>query len=445
MSDKVVDLGFRPRQWQTECFKKLRRWSVLVVHRRGGKTILGVMLLIDRALRFTPPAGGGPGRYAYVAPEKAQAKAVAWEYLKRFSAPVPGVKINETELWIEFPNGSRIKIEGAEDPDRLRGIYLDGIVLDELADMKPTLWGEVVRPALSDRQGWALFIGTPKGVNLLSEMFYAAAGKPDWYAARLTVHDTGAIDPVELAQAKADMTEQQYAQEFLCDFAAGNRNALLSVTEVEESCARVILGPEIERMPRILGVDVARQGDDRTAIFRRQGLMAWPPQVLRGADSMQVAGYVAKHIAEWNPDAVFIDGTGGYGAGVIDRLRGLGHTCTEVQFGGKADDNRFVNKRSEMWHDLAEWVKSGGVIPNDPAIKLDLCAPTYSFKSDRFALESKDDMKARGMPSPDLGDALALTFAYPVAPRGLIVTSQGVIEMPFGGQKALTDYDPFAA
>lgn len=442
---KVIDLGFRPRPWQAECFRRLKRWSVLVVHRRGGKSVFGVMLLIDRALRFVPQPGWGPGRFFYVAPEKAQAKGVSWDYLKRFASPVPGVKINEAELSIDFPNGSRIKVEGADDPDRLRGVYIDGIVLDELADMKPQTWGEVVRPALADREGWALFIGTPKGTNLLSEMFFAAQHDPSWYAARLTVNDTGAIKPEELEQARRQMSESQYAQEFLCDFAAGNSNALLSVHQVEEACRRTILGPEIERMPRIIGVDVARQGDDRTCIFRRQGLMAWPPHVMRGADAMQVAGHVAKHMAEWKPDAVFIDGSGGYGAGVIDRLRSMGHICTEVQFGGKAGDDRFVNKRTEMWWELAEWVKGGGAIPNLPELKLDLCAPTYDLKTDRLRLESKDNIKARGLPSPDLGDALALTFAYPVAPRGLLVTSMGVIESPFADSpRALTEYDPFA-
>src|SRR5690606_9719062 len=133
---------------------------------RAGKTVMAVMRLIAAALaneRQSP-------RYAYIAPQLNQAKDVAWTYLKHYGLKVPGASVNESELCVEFPNGARVRIYGADNPDRLRGIYLDGVVLDEVADMKPEVWDEVVLPTLTDRQGWALFIGTPKGVNRFSEM-----------------------------------------------------------------------------------------------------------------------------------------------------------------------------------------------------------------------------------------------------------------------------------
>jgi phage terminase large subunit len=135
-----------------------QRWAVLLAHRRAGKTVATINDKIRRALESRLPHG----QYAYVAPFLAQAKEVAWEYLKRFAGSSVRLK-NESELWVELVNGARIRIHGADNPDRLRGPYLDGVVLDEYADMRPSVWGEVIRPMLADRQGWATFIGTPKG------------------------------------------------------------------------------------------------------------------------------------------------------------------------------------------------------------------------------------------------------------------------------------------
>ena len=435
----TYDLGFSARPWQTQVYKSLKRFSVVVVHRRGGKTVLAIMLLISRALGATTQAP----RYSYCAPEKAQAKRVAFDYLVRYATRVPDTKVNQSELWVEFSNGARIQVDGADDPDRLRGIYLDGIVLDELADMKPQVWGEIVRPTLVDRKGWALFIGTPKGMNLLAELFYSASDKPDWYAARLTINDTKALDPDEVAAARREMSENQFAQEFLCDFAAGNESALLNATQVEEAAARVVPIHVIHSAPKIMGVDVARQGDDRSCIVKRQGIGMFDPIVMRVPDAMKVAGIVAHEAQEWQPDAIFVDGSGGYGAGVIDRLRQLGFNPIEVQFGGKPDDERFVNKPTEMWWRLAQWIKEGGVIPNDPALKMDLCAPCYSHAnaSGKLALEAKDKIKARGLPSPDCGDAAALTFSYPVATKPPEHWTDGVMANRGG---LVTEYDPLA-
>src|SRR5690606_35091008 len=114
----------------------LRRFSVLVIHRRAGKTVLAIMRLIASALRNEQQAP----RYAYIAPQLNQAKDVAWSYLKHYGLKVPGAVANESELYVEFPNGARVRVYGADNPDRLRGIYLDGVVLDEVADMKSEVW-----------------------------------------------------------------------------------------------------------------------------------------------------------------------------------------------------------------------------------------------------------------------------------------------------------------
>ena len=130
---------------------------------------------------------------------------------------------------------------------------------------------------------------------------------------------------------------------------------------------------------------------------------------------MTFASLIAQEIVEWEPDAVFVDA--GRGEGVIDRLRQLGHSAQEINFGGRPINARYANKRSEMWDLLREWLDHGGVIPNSPELKGELAAPTYSFDaSGRMVLEPKEKVKARGLRSPDLADALALTFAAPVAP-----------------------------
>lgn len=172
-------------------------------------------------------------------------------------------------------------------------------------------------------------------------------------------------------------------------------------------------------MPVILGVDVARFGADSSVIVRRQGLKADGPVVMRGLDNMQLADRVAAAIMENRPHAVFIDA--GQGQGVIDRLRQLGHDVIEVPFGGKPlQEGRFANRRSEMWYGLRQWLKSGGKLPDEgddvPRLRAELSAPLYWYDAaGRMVLEPKDKIKERLGASPDIADALALTFAAPVA------------------------------
>ncbi len=414
MSD--IGLGYFPRDWQRECHQARRRFTVLALHRRAGKTELAIMQLLDAALQFKQPLG----LFFYVAPFLKQAKAIAWARLKARIEPMRQhalVDINEGDLSVTFKhNGAVIRIFGADNPDAMRGVGLDGVVIDEVAQIKPETWTDILQPALSDRKGWALFIGTPSGVNLFSELYFKAATLPDWHAAKYTVYDTSAIDPQEVARLKRDMAETSFAREYLCDFAAAGDDQLISLSDVEAAAQRVILPDQVRLAPRILGVDPARFGDDRSVIFPRQGLAAFKPDIYRGIDNMELAARVAQKIEEWKPEAVFIDA--GNGAGVIDRLRMLGHDVVEVHFGGRPTAQQYLNKRAEMWFAVRDWLKMGGAIPNLVDLKQDLAAPVYWYDAaGRIQLEPKDDIKKRGLPSPDLGDALAVTFAHPVAPR----------------------------
>lgn len=168
---------------------------------------------------------------------------------------------------------------------------------------------------------------------------------------------------------------------------------------------------------KVLGVDVARHGDDQSVTCRRQGNHVWPLRRYRIGDLMQLADVVAGEIHEFKPDAVFVDATG-MGWGVIDRLRqlGFGHLVIGVQVGEKAtDEQRYWNKRAELWANAKDWITEGGCLPNDPELETDLTAPEYGYdKRMRIQIESKDEMKRRGLSSPDSADALCLTLAAPV-------------------------------
>jgi hypothetical protein len=208
-----LSVDYQPRGYFLPYHTRDKRWSCIVAHRRAGKTVATVFDLLTCALATKKQNG----RYAYIAPYYSQAKAIAWDYLKRFGAPV-AERILESELAVDLPNGSRVRLFGADNPDALRGIYLDGVVLDEYGDQRPTVWGEIIRPLLTDRRGWATFIGTPKGKNHFWEIREQARASEDWQYLELKASETGALAPDELADARKTMTEAQYQQEFECAF-----------------------------------------------------------------------------------------------------------------------------------------------------------------------------------------------------------------------------------
>lgn len=431
-----IVLDYLPRTWQAKEHIAKERFTVLALHRRAGKTEWGVMEAIDSAMTTSLP----DALFVYLAPFLKQAKAIAWSRIKHYARQLPGTEVNESELWVRFRhNGARVQINGGDNPDGLRGLRLDGVILDEVAQMRPEVWNEIVQPALSDRMGWACFIGTPHGVNLFSDLFYRAVTLPEWRSALYTVFDTDSLDPGEVSRLQRDMPSNEFAREYLCDFSAAAEDQLISISMAEEAAQRTARESDVVRSARILGVDVARFGDDKSVIIRRQGIIAYPPLVFSGLDNMAFAARVAQEITAWSPDAVFVDV--GNGSGVIDRLRQLGHAVVEVNFGGKAGQAEYVNKRTEMFWNLKEWLENGGIIPNDHGLKQDLACPTYSYNSrNQVCLESKDEIKKRILRSPDIADALALTFAYPVGPR---VDELG--RMQRAKQRSYQDWDPLAS
>ena len=190
----------------------------MVCHRRAGKTVACVNDLIARAV-YTQKKNA---RFGYIAPFYRQAKEIAWEYLKEYAGEA-SVKAKESSLSVELFNGAKIQLFGADNPDSLRGLYFDGIILDEFGDCRPSLWGTSVLPTLSDRKGWAVFIGTPKGKNHFFEMWERAEQAGNWFHFMLKASMSGLLDAEELAEMRAQMTEEEYQQEFECDFTAAVR------------------------------------------------------------------------------------------------------------------------------------------------------------------------------------------------------------------------------
>ena len=215
-NEDTIETGYAPREPQKEIHKAVKdhRWTVAVAHRRMGKTVAAINQLIHSSLQCDKKSP----QFAYISPTYGQAKRIAWQYLVDYTRPLGG-SANVSELRVDFM-GRRISLYGADNPDALRGIYLDGVVVDEYGDVNPQLFTEVLRPALSDRLGWALFIGTPKGANHFAELrnFANDESNEGWILKEFKASETGLIPQAELDDAKKAMGDNKYQQEFEVSF-----------------------------------------------------------------------------------------------------------------------------------------------------------------------------------------------------------------------------------
>lgn len=278
-----VVIPYLPRRVWLPYHDSPARWRVVVAHRRAGKTVAALNGLLDTALSCPLP----DPRCAYIAPFLAQAKQVAWDYLKKFTKPIPGVSFNEAELRADFPAKSgtaRIRLFGADNYEAMRGLYQDDVDCDEFGDWDPRAWTEVVRPALSDRKGKATFTGTPKGKNTFYEHFLKAkSGRPGWAWWELKASTTGLLSPEELEEARSDMDEATYLREYECSFDAAIQGAYYAA-EMNAAAPRIAKVP----IDPILKVDTAWDLgiDDATAIwfFQEAG------HELRVIDYLEVSG-----------------------------------------------------------------------------------------------------------------------------------------------------------
>ena len=263
------------------------RWGVVVCHRRFGKTVMAINHLQKGAATCPRPRP----RYGYLAPTYAQGKATSWDYLKHYARPVPGIRMHESELRVDYPNGGQVRIYGADNPDSLRGLYFDGVVLDEYGLMRPETWGEVVRPTLSDRGGWALFLGTPKGKNQFWRLFDEARRKDDWFTAEYKASQTGIVPQDELNSARDTMTEDEYAQEYECSFEASVKGAVYAreLQRVRED-GRITQVPYDPALPVDTNWDLGYR--DATAIWFSQSSYGG---VVRLIDYYENSGHALDH------------------------------------------------------------------------------------------------------------------------------------------------------
>ena len=290
-----VKIPYKPRELQAEMHTSVKRWNVLVMHRRFGKTVWAGNHLIKYALTCELPRP----RVAFIAPTFTQAKRIAWDYVKYYASVIPGVSFNETELRVDFPNGGRLMLLSAENPDSVRGIYLDLCVFDEFGMQNPRVWGEVVRPALSDREGAAVFLGTPAGHNHFFDLLEQAKsetanGSDQWYHKVVKASESNLVKAEELEAAQAQMTPEQYEQEYECSFTAAIIGAYYAKLLVDaEDSGRVTRTPYDPAYPVHTAWDLGI--NDSTAI--------WFAQVFRGGavniiDYYESSGVGLDHYAD---------------------------------------------------------------------------------------------------------------------------------------------------
>ena len=219
-------------------------------------------------------------------------------------------------------------------------------------------------------------------------------------------------------------------------FPPNSVNTLLGPDEVSKAIGRHINEADYSFSQKRLGVDVARFGMDSTVIFPRQGLATFNPVEMRNARSNEIAARVITAKVKWGSELEFIDDTGGFGSGVVDSMIQAGHSPQAINFASKPNNPRYMNKRAEMWFELAEWIKRGGILPNIPRRVAELTSPTYTIITGKFAIEPKDQIKERLGFSPDYADALCLTFALAEMP--------GTPQFPgYKSSAYKKDYDPF--
>jgi len=234
MAASAVTIPYAPRRVFMPFHERTKRWACLVAHRRAGKTVAAVNDIV-RAAVFSKSQNP---LYAYIAPYRSQAKAVAWDYFKYYARPVTR-EINESELVLELINGAKIRLFGADNADAMRGLGFDGVYMDEYGDFKPSVFGSVIRPAMSDKGAWGVMAGTPKGRNQFWDIYETARRIPDeWFVLRLPASESGLLPQSELNAAKAQLSEDQYLQEYECSFEAAILGAFFG-TEMRQAEPRI--------------------------------------------------------------------------------------------------------------------------------------------------------------------------------------------------------------
>lgn len=290
------------------------------------------------------------------------------------------------------------------------------VLFDEASNIASTIWDVVEGAMTTAGAKWVAFGNPTRNTGSFRECF--GKFRHRWVTRQIDSRSAKMVDSTQVQQWVDDYGEDSDFVRIRVrgEFPRAGSNQFIS-GEYVEACAGYIAAG-YEKMPKILAVDVARFGDDSSVLLYRQGRKVHPLQKFKGLDTMKLADKVVESINTWKPDAVVIDGVG-VGAGVVDRLNQLGYggLITEIN-GGYAPNDPVVyyNKRAEMWGLMRDALKAGIELPDDRDLRDDLIGPEYGFTAkQQIQLEKKEDMKKRGLASPDCGDALSMSYA--VTPR----------------------------
>jgi hypothetical protein len=430
--------------------------AVLVWPRRCGKDITCINLLAAKAMQRRAD-------FAYIAPYATQVRNIIWNGQsgegKKFIDYIPqeliARKLDQT-MKVFLKNGSTITLYGSDNPDALVGTAFAGVIFTEFSLHKDVIW-HFIRPMLLENKGWAVFNGTPRGMNAFYQMAEMAKKNSSWFYERLTCEDTGfpTLEQIQ-EEREAGMPESLIEQEFYTSWTSSSEETLIPLEFLQKTTSRPeLLLEEYDFAPRIIGVDPAyAEKGDRAVIARRQGRKVFPLDVYQGIDPMALAAKVAHYLREWRANYAFIDA--GRGEAVWSRLFQLGFEdrVIPVNFGGKTYDTLYHRKKDEIWGRMKKFICSPQTpeLPDEPDLMRDLSAPTFEINDrGQMQIESKKALKKRGFTSTDLGDALALTFSEELDEtpfltdkmRDLGVTEDLLLQLHNRSQKqAEEDYDP---
>jgi hypothetical protein len=322
-------------------------------------------------------------------------------------------------------------------------------LIDESGDIPPNMLRSAEQGLTSCEDGLVVTAGnTTSQTGMLYEVTTRQREQWDVFSITGDPDDPKRSPRVDIGWAKQQIAlygrDNPWVMAYvLGQFPPGSINALLSVEEVEAAMARNPVDEAFGWAEKRLGVDVARFGDDRTVIFPRQGIAAFAPIVMRhqrnSSVSVDIASRVMAKKLEWAGanGLEFFDDTAGWAHGALDVMRAAGHSPYAIQFDKPSPNPRYANMRAEMWMTMSDWIKASGCLPNLPELIAELTAPTYFFSSGRFQIEPKEQIKSRLHKSPDLADALALTFAIPEMPAGMNLPRMN-------RPKVRKEYDPYA-
>lgn len=415
--NKKVAIPYIPRPCQDVIAERLRKYRFLVAvcHRRFGKTVSGVLWLILEALSGIPDFRG-----YYIAPNQKQAKRLVWAYFKKYLHNFGDlVTFNETELRIDFNlgvNKPSIYLAGSENIENLRGVYMDRVVLDEMAswDKAEYAFYEVIYPAMSDRMGRGFIIGTVKGLDLFYDLHCMGKDKkiyPDWDTVVFPITETNVFPQSTIDELQRMMRPDAFGREYMCDFFAEAPDRLISPQVVEDAVGRDVPDHVVRGSAEVWGFDVGYTGDP-SQLVRRKGPRVLNIQALDNKDSTFQGTWLKQQIDHYKPKILYIDA--GYGEGVIAKLNdlGYGHIIQPVYFGNPSPSPGCFNMRAYMYWMLYKWLPSASIPRNDNLIKqLSNILLDDNDPSRRIRLKPKRDIKKVIRMSPDESDALALTFA----------------------------------